>query len=223
MDGYPYATLWGNAYRLQRSAITGKYTGRLPAMKPPRIPPMLASIVQTGLLAIDGASFTELAACPACGGPVSGYDTKQKVFALVRDGEDKHTLRVSVKRFSCRTCGRIVNAEEPFYPGTRIGSPVIDLCLTLAATMPANRTAAYLDAMGVLVDRTSCRLYIRDHARPVPASDLFGIMVPLSVVSLSTLAGQKGKRTPVSGAEILAACGFPSSKAGSPHTESSGT
>ena len=148
--------------------------------------------------------------CPACGGPVSGYDTKKKIFALVRDGEEEHTLKVTVKRFHCRACDRIFNADEPFYPGTRTGSPVIDLCLTLAASMPANRTAAYLDAMGVLVDRTSCRLYIRDQARQIPANNLFGIMVPFSVISLSSLAGKKSKRAPVSGAEILAACGFPS-------------
>lgn len=179
-------------------------------MKPPRIPPILASIVQAGLTAVDGATFSELAACPACGGPVSGYDTKKKVFAILRDENGERTLRVTVKRFHCRACDRIFNANEPFYPGTRVGSPVIDLCLTLAATMPANRTAAYLEAMGVVMDRTSCRLYIKNHARPVPSSDLFGIMMPISVVSLSSLADNTGKGAIVRGAEILAACGFPS-------------
>ena len=178
---------------------------------------MLTSIVQAGLMAVDGASFSELGACPACGGPVSGYDTKNKIFALVRDGEGEHTLKITVKRFYCRTCDRIFNADEPFYPGTRTGSPVIDLCLTLAASMHANRTAAYLDAMGVLVDRTSCRIYIRDQARQIPANNLFGIMVPFSVISLSSLAGKKSKRAPVSGAEILAACGFPSADRASLH------
>ncbi len=171
---------------------------------------MLGSIVQAGLASVDGAAFTELGACPACGGPVSGYDTKKKIFALVHDESGRRTIAVTVRRFYCRACNRIVNADEPFYPGTRIGSPVIDLCLTLAETMPANRTAAYLDAMGVLLDRTSCRLYVRDQARPVMSSDLFGIRLPLSIVSLSTLASRAGEGTPVSGAEILAACGFPS-------------
>ena len=179
-------------------------------MKPPRIPPILASIVQAGLTAVDGTTFSELAACPACGGPVSGYDTKKKVFAILRDESGERTLRVTVKRFYCRACDRIVNADEPFYPGTRVGSPVIDLCLTLAATMPANRTAAYLEAMGVVMDRTSCRLYIKNHARPVPSSDLFGIMMPISVVSLSGLADNAGKGAAVRGADVLAACGFPS-------------
>ncbi len=117
-------------------------------MKAPRIPPMLSTIVQTGIVAVDDVTFGELAACPFCGGPVSGYDTKKKVFAIIREGDEERTIRVSVKRFFCRACDRIINADEPFYPGTRIGSPVIDLCLSLATTMPVNRTAAWLDAMG---------------------------------------------------------------------------
>ena len=128
-------------------------------MKSPRIPPMLSTIVQAGLVAVDGITFGERVACPVCGGPVSGYDTRKKVFALVSENGRERAIRVTVKRFSCRRCDRIVNADEPFYPGTRIGSPVIDLCLTLATTMPVNRTAAWLDAMDVIVNRTSCRLY----------------------------------------------------------------
>jgi len=179
-------------------------------MKPPRIPPMLSTIVQAGLIAVEGVCFNELDACPVCGGPVSGYDTRKKMFAFIRDETGERTITVTVKRFYCRNCDRIYNAHEPFYPGTRIGSPVIDLCLTLAATMPANRTAAYLDVMGVIVDRTSCRLYIKNHARNVPANDLFGIMIPTSVISLSTVAARASKRTPIKGADVLSVCGFPS-------------
>ena len=179
-------------------------------MKAPRIPPMLSTIVQAGLMAVDGFTFGERATCPFCGGPLSGYDIRKKVFAVIRENDRERTLRVTVKRFSCRACGRIVNADEPFYPGTRIGSPVIDLCLTLATMMPVNRTAAWLDAMDILVDRTSCRQYVRTLARPVPATVLFGVSIPLSVISLSTLATGAGERGTVSGAEVLAACGFPS-------------
>jgi hypothetical protein len=179
-------------------------------MKPPRIPPMLATIVQAGLVAVDNVYFGELAACPVCGGPVSGYDTKKKVFAVIREEDGERTIRVSVKRFFCRSCDRIINADEPFYPETRIGSPVIDICLSLATIMPVNRTAAWLDAMGVVVNRTSCRLYVREHARAIPSSDLFGIRMPMSVVGLSTLAARAGSIGPVSGAEVLAACNYPS-------------
>lgn len=179
-------------------------------MKAPRIPPMLSTIVQTGIVAVNGVTFGELAVCPFCGGPVSGYDTKKKVFAIIREGDEERTIRVSVKRFFCRACDRIINADEPFYPGTRIGSPVIDLCLSLATRMPVNRTATWLDSMGVVIDRTSCRLYVREHARAIPTTDLFGVRLPISVVSLSTLATRTGQLSPVSGADVLVACNYPS-------------
>jgi len=179
-------------------------------VKPPRIPSIISTVVHTGLVAMDTVYFGDLAACPFCGGPVSGYDTRKKMFAVLREEEQERTIRVSVKRFYCRTCGRISNANEPFYPGTRVGSPVIDLCITLAKTMPVNRTAAYLDAMGVVVDRTSCRLYVREHAREIPMTDLFGIRIPRSVISLSTLVAGIQQHRPVMGADVLEACGFPS-------------
>ncbi|HVP97449.1 hypothetical protein [Methanoregula sp.] len=180
-------------------------------MMAPRVPPMLSTIVQAGLLAVDGVSFGDCAACPDCGGPVSGYDTRKKIFCIIRENERERTLHVNVKRFSCKHCGSIVNADEPFYPGTRIGSPVVDLCLTLATMMTVNRTAAWLDALDIIVDRTSCRKFTKVFPGPVPATPLFGTRIPLSVISLSTLAaGAGGERGAVSGAEILAACGFPS-------------
>ncbi|HNX17071.1 MAG TPA: hypothetical protein PKM50_01945 [Methanoregula sp.] len=179
-------------------------------MKPPRIPPILPTLVQTGLAAVDNVTFDELGACPVCGGTVSGYDTKKKVFAVIREDDKERTIRIFVKRFYCRNCDHIINADEPIYPGTRIGSPVIDLCLSLATMMPVNRTATYLDAMGVVVNRTSCRLYVKEHFRQIPVNDLFGIKIPMSIVSLSTLAARSGQHSPIEGAEILAACGFPS-------------
>ena len=36
-------------------------------MKAPRIPPMLATIVQAGLVAVDSVTFGERATCPFCG------------------------------------------------------------------------------------------------------------------------------------------------------------
>ena len=143
-------------------------------MKSIRVPPMLTTIVQAGLLVCDGVSFNDCSGCPECGGRVSGYDTKKRSFAVIRENGRERNLIVTVKRFSCQSCGHIVNADEPFYPMTRIGSTVIDLCLTLADTMPANRVAAWLDMMDIIVDRTTCRKYVKKMAWAVPSSPLFG-------------------------------------------------
>lgn len=179
-------------------------------MKPPKIPPMLSTIIQAGLLVADGAEFDRLSACPDCGGPVSGYDTRKRLFVTIRENETERDVFVQVKRFKCTGCGRVVYADSPFYPATRIGSPVIDLCVTLSATMPVNRVAAYLDTLDVIVDRTSCRLWVKNTKPDVPATDLFGVRLPLSVISLSSLGSRYLERGPVPGAEILVACGFPS-------------
>ena len=85
---------------------------------------------------------------------------------------------------------------NPFYPDTRIGSVIIDLCIALSMTMPVNRVPAYLAAMGILVDRSSCRLYVQNISSYLCAEqcplhrpdNLFGIHLPLSVLSLSALA-----------------------------------
>jgi hypothetical protein len=105
-------------------------------MRPPRFPPMVSDIVQNALSSLDGVAFTELAACPHCGGSVTPHDLKEKQFAVLADGEKTRTIHVKVKRFHCRQCGRLCYADEPFYPNTRIGSPVIDLCTTLSRVCP---------------------------------------------------------------------------------------
>jgi len=171
---------------------------------------MLVTIVSAALSAVDGVLFTECTACPVCGGSVRGYDTKKKQFAVVMEGSTKRSLYVYVRRFYCKKCHSLCYADEPFYPSTRIGSPIIDLGLTVSATMTPNRVAAYLAALGIVVDRTTFRLYVKRTFPLVPTTDVFGIRIPLSVVTLSTLATGTGERGRIEGAEVLAACGFPS-------------
>jgi hypothetical protein len=171
---------------------------------------MLGDIVQMALTACDGTVFEEREACPGCGGPVSGYDTKKKQFAVLTNGAGRRPVHVFVKRFSCRACKKVCFADEPFYPGTRVGSPVFDLCVTLSGTMPYTRTAAYLEEMGIYIDRMSVRNFARRTLPPVPTADVFGIRLPMSVISLSTLAAGICEGGCIEGAEALAACGFPS-------------
>jgi hypothetical protein len=179
-------------------------------MKPPRIPPMAATIIQNAFSSLDGIAFTELVACPYCGGTVTGHDLREKQFAVIADEGTERTVRVKVKRFRCRACGKLCYADEPFYPDTRTGSPVIDLCVTLSATMPAGRAARVLGAMGVIVDRTSCLLYAKKHTGDVPTADVFGMRLPFSVLSLANIAAIVPEGDRISGADVLAACGYPS-------------
>jgi len=179
-------------------------------MKSPLVPPMASDIIKNALSSLDGVEFTELASCQYCGGDVSGHDMKKKQFAVLDDNGKPRIIHVRVKRFRCRQCGKLCYAAEPFYPGTRIGSPVIDLCITLSETMPANRAAQVLMAMGVVVDRTSCLLYTKKRWQEIPIANVFGMHLPFSVFSLSNLAARNVEGSRIRGTDALAACGFPS-------------
>ena len=185
-------------------------------MKQLRIPPLLIDIVQSGLLACEGMVFDYRDTCPACGGELSGYDTKKKQFAIIKETDEQHPLHVFVKRFTCRECHVICFADEPFYPNTRIGSPLVDLCRTLGATMPFNRVAAHLLHLGIVIDRGTVRNYMNRSFPEIPTTDLFGIRLPPSIISLSELAARTGEGSRIPGTEALAACGFPSAYRAAP-------
>ncbi len=183
---------------------------------------MVIDIVQTALLACDGIEFTDQAACPICGGEVAGYDTRKKQFAVIRENEKERVIYVRVKRFYCKTCKKLCYADEPFYPDTRVGSPLIDLCKTFAATIPFSRTATYLSLMGIAIDRGSVRNYAKRNFGEIPTADMFGMRLPFSILSLSSLTASDGEGSGIKGAEVLAACGFPSAHRAAPHLQFTG-
>jgi hypothetical protein len=185
-------------------------------MKQLRIPPLLIDVIQSGLLACEGIVFDNRDACPVCGGELSGYDSKKKQFAVMLEGDKRHPIHVLVKRFSCQQCHAVCFADEPFYPDTRIGSPLIDLCRTLGITMPFNRVAANLLHLGIVIDRGTVRNYMHRSFPEIPTTDLFGIRLPLSIISLSELAARTGEGSRIVGTETLAACGFPSAYRAAP-------
>ncbi len=178
---------------------------------------MVIDILQTALGAFEGTEFSGLPQCPLCGGPVSGYDTRPKQFAVIREQEEERVIMVKVKRFTCRKCLHLCYADEPFYPGTRVGSPVIDLYITLCRSMPSGRAARMIEAMGICVHRTTWRNYHPENFPDIPAADFFGMNLPFSLLSVSALAASSGEGSSTQGAELLAACGFPSAHRAAPH------
>ncbi|HXX55883.1 MAG TPA: hypothetical protein VEI81_07290 [Methanoregula sp.] len=185
-------------------------------MKPPLIPPMACDLVQAALAACDGLEFTELARCPACGGDVAGHDIVERRFAVIREEGKDRVIRVKVKRFSCKKCKKLSHADEPFYPDTRLGSPVIDLCRTLSAGRSYSRAATILETMGVIVDRTSCLKYGSQQLPVAATADVFGLKLPLSVLAIDSLAARAGEGGRIKGAELLVACGLPSTGRAAP-------
>jgi len=188
-------------------------------MKRYRVPPMLADIVRAGLSVCDDVLFDQPGLCPDCGMAGSGYDSKKKQFAVILDEDEKRVISVRVKRFHCRNCDSVFFADQPFYSGTRLGSPVVDLCNAFSDIMPCFRATAILGQMGVIVDRWSVRNYATSGYRPVSTINMFGVRLPSSVMALSGLAAgvHEGKR--VGESDILSACAFPSRRKGTVHEE----
>jgi hypothetical protein len=180
------------------------------------IPPMLVDLVGNALASMDGVIFADLAACPSCRGQVIGHDMRAKRFAVILDQGKEHTIRVFVKRFYCQDCNALCYADAPFYPDTRLASPIVDLCILLSQQMPFNQVAQHLLAMGIVVDRGTIRNYASRDFGAIPATNLFGFLLPLPLLNLATFALSREGR-PIVGAEVLAACGFPPANRAPPH------
>jgi len=185
-------------------------------MKHQRILPIIIDIVQNGLLTCNGIFFDSRDVCPVCGGRLIGYDTKKKQFAVLLEGGIRHPIHVSVKRFSCRQCHTVCFADEPFYPDTRIGSPLVDLGISLAANMSFYRATQVMEQLGIVIDRGTVRNYLKRPFPDIPTADLFGIRLPMSVLSLADLGTRFGEGSRIPGTEALAACGFPSAYRAAP-------
>jgi hypothetical protein len=149
---------------------------------------MLQALIQTAFLSVEGKEFSELPACPSCGGPVGGYDWKDRKFATIIEEGEARTIMVRVRRFRCRNCGRVSPAMAPFYEDTRLGSPVIDLCVVLSRTMTPGRTVMFMKSLGIAVDRGTVRNLSCRTFPEIVTTEIFGFILPRSVISLSMVA-----------------------------------
>lgn len=171
-----------------------------------QVPPMLVNIIHTALVACDGVRFHAGTVCQVCGGHLSGYDERKKRFAILVEDDRNVVVQVIIRRSYCRTCERIIDPPEPIYSGTRIGAPVVDLCRTLSSAMPYSRVSTYLEQMGVIVDRWSVRHYATLPLPAIPSVDVFGMKIPVSIISLSTFAGTSIEPARLDMDEVLMFC-----------------
>ena len=176
-----------------------------------RIHPIFSDLIPTALSACDEILFDSCTSCPHCGGSLGRYDVKTKHFADIIDGTMTRTITTRIERFRCRECHSVIYADQPFYPNTRVGSPVVDLCVTLSARMPYACASTFLRQIGVAVDRWSVRNYSMKNIRSVSTTEQYGIVLPASIVSLAALASETTNGRSIEASEIIRACGNPSS------------
>lgn len=174
------------------------------------IPPILINIVHTAIEACEGVKFHCGSTCSRCGGALSGYDAREKRFAILVKDDKPCQVRVIIQRSYCRTCRKIFSPPEPFYPGTRVGSPVVDLCRSLSNVMPYSRASTYTGRLGVHLDRWSVRNYTLMPLPEVSTIDIFGMPIPVSIIALSTFAGSIPDEARLTMDDVLMACHFPS-------------
>jgi len=118
-----------------------------PIMKSPAYPRCLQVLYRAALLPLTGSRFCELGACPACGGPSRATIPNRGSLPLFRDrgggaAGPCHGQTVCLPGLrQDLQCGRaVLPGDTDRFPGNRISA------LRSQKTMPANRTAAYLDA-----------------------------------------------------------------------------
>jgi len=178
-------------------------------MRPVLIPPMVAEIVYNACTGVEGAVFDMVPSCP-CGGKVHIHDTIKRRFSRVISGGTIKDIHVLVKRFICGECGLLIASPAPFYEKTRYGAPVIDLCLTIARNHPYYQTARILEQMGIIIDRGTVRNLVLHHNHAVEAGFFIRLLIPVSVISLSSLITSCDPDDPNSlhGADIMEVIGM---------------
>jgi hypothetical protein len=171
-----------------------------------KVPTLLSFLVTNALSGVADLEFTILRNCPFCGGEVKYHDIRKKRFATIEYDGEKHLIHVRVHRFYCRECGKLCYAHAPFYPDTKFGAPVIDLCMTIARDHAYNYTARVLKEMGVVVDRGTVRNFFEKDIHDVSYVKIYGHPIPLSIFSLSDLVFRATPQYPLSEEDVLSAC-----------------
>jgi len=172
----------------------------------PFISPIIADLVYQAVTGVSGVQFTDPLPCPNCFGMPVSHDMKLRRFSTVYSSDGEKHIYVYVKRFHCRDCGHLCYAKAPFYEKSRFGSPIVDLCLSLAQDHTFSHSAALMNQMGIVINRGTVRKTVQIHSHEVVSTDFFGLKLPESVLALSTLITGADPSQQLRGSDILDAC-----------------
>lgn len=154
-------------------------------MKRVVIPPMIAEIVRSGILSLDGFLFDAVGRCPDCRGGLKAHDIKKKKFVTIIEGGSKRNITVNVKRFRCTQCKKLAYADSPFYENIRMGAPIVDFCILNLSIHPANHISRILRKMNIIVNPATIRSFSDMEPGNTAAIDFHEIRFPLSLLNIS--------------------------------------
>ena len=171
---------------------------------------MFGELVITALCGVSNMIFMDPPPCPTC------HETSKKTlldhgmlkrrFATAIIDDKKIKISVSVKRYICKQCGQVVCAHSPFYPNTRLGSPVVDLAISLASRYSFYQTSQIMEVLNISISRSAIRTLAQSREWNITTVPLSGLVLPASLLSLGTLISTSHRHlTPE---DVLVACGF---------------
>ena len=170
------------------------------------IPPIIVDLTYQAVSGVAGVQFTDATPCPVCQVMPMSHDLKRRRFSTVTENDQTVHIYVFIKRFYCPKCGKLCYADAPFYEKSRFGSPVVDLCITLSKDHSFSETAKIMNRMGIVIDRGTVRKTVLSHHHEVDAADFFGIKIPQSIITLSTLVTGNDPAGSLTGKDVLRAC-----------------
>lgn len=174
----------------------------------PFVNPVIADLIYQAVSGVAGVQFTGSALCPICQGLLISHDMKKRRFSTVFQDDKLQHIYVYIKRFHCRECDRLCYSPSPFYDKSRFGSPIVDLCLTLSRNHTYSYAALLMNRVGIVIDRGTVRKTVITYNHEVASTDFLGLLIPQSVLALSTLVTTADPGIPISGSDVLAACGL---------------
>jgi len=172
--------------------------------------PMFGELVITALCGVSNMIFMDPPSCPMCHNASKkgflDHDTLKRRFATVIVKGEKVKLSVSVKRYICKQCGQVTHARSPFYPNTRLGSPVVDLAMSLASRYSFYQTSQIMEILNISISRSAIRALAQNREWNITTIPLSDLLLPASLLSLGTLMSTSHGH--LTSEDVLVACSF---------------
>lgn len=125
-------------------------------------PGLVKESIPSILHQLDDKLYDDPPPCPRCRSEERKRNGQRKrIYATIITEKGFQKIRVRVKRYVCKRCGKTYRSRSPFYPGCLYGSLVVDTCLFLASNNPFCRVEAILQQWGLQIDRDTVRSYVR--------------------------------------------------------------
>ena len=132
----------------------------------------------------QGKRYDDPPACPDCKSVErTRWDWEKRLFCIIITERGFQDISVRVKRYKCKTCGRVYPSRAPFYPDCIYASPVVDACLYLASGNTFCSVEHILMMYGLQIDRDTVGNYA--HRFVDRAKEMAGIRVDTSSIAIN--------------------------------------